>query len=205
MKNWFAKNKWKVLLSVGATFLPTLIGLILWNQLPDTMNSHWGADGVADGTASKAFAVFGMPAILAAANLLCMVATGLDRGNRDQNEKLMGIIFWIMPLISLYIGFTIPAALSLYWLIQGAVGTVMDNLLTITLRKEYDAEDAIRLQKAMEEELAELEKERKRAERRARACPKDGGQAGRSEVPRAGRCRFDQESSPPPTENSRQD
>ena len=101
MKNWFAKNKWKILLSVGATFLPTLIGLILWNQLPDTMNSHWGVDGAADGSASKAFAVFGMPAILAAANLLCMVATGLDRGNRDQNKKLMGIIFWIMPVISL--------------------------------------------------------------------------------------------------------
>ena len=74
---------------------------------------------------------------------------------------------YTMPLMTLFIGYSMPAAMSLYWLIQGLVGTVLDNILTISLRKEYDAEDAIRLQKAMEEELAELEKERKRAERRA--------------------------------------
>lgn len=100
MKDWFAKYKWKVLLSVLATFLPTLIGLALWNRLPDSMNSHWGMDGVADGTAGKATVVFGLPAILAGVNLLCMVGTALDTKNKNQNKKLMGIIFWIVPVLS---------------------------------------------------------------------------------------------------------
>ena len=42
-----------------------------------------------------------------------------------------------------------------------------DLLLTKHYRKIYDAEDAVRLQRAMEQEALEAEKERIRAERRA--------------------------------------
>lgn len=103
MKNWLKEYKWKIIWSMALTLLPMLIGLLLWNQLPDTMTSHWGADGVADGTASKAFLVFGMPAILAGLNVVCMVATALDPKQAGQNRKAMSLIFWIMPLISVAI------------------------------------------------------------------------------------------------------
>ena len=82
----------------------------------------------------------------------------------NQSNKLM---VWIMPLMSLYIGFTVPAALSLYWFVGGAVAMVENEILTKHYRKIYDAEDAARLQKAMEAEALEAEKERQRAERRA--------------------------------------
>ena len=90
-----------------------------------------------------------------------------EAAKNSEANKTGKVMMYTMPLMTLFIGYSMTAAMSLYWLIQGIVGTVLDNLLTISLRKEYDAEDAIRLQKAMEEELAELEKERKRAERRA--------------------------------------
>ena len=82
----------------------------------------------------------------------------------NQSGKMM---LYMMPLMSLWIGFTIPAALSLYWFIQGLISTVTDVYLTKKYRKIYDAEDAARLEKAMEEEAIEAEKERLRAERRA--------------------------------------
>ena len=69
--------------------------------------------------------------------------------------------------MSLWIGFTVPAALSLYWFVGGVVRTVEDYFLTKHYRKVYDAEDALRLQKAMELEAIEAEKERLRAEKRA--------------------------------------
>ena len=90
-----------------------------------------------------------------------------EAAKNSEANKTGKVMMYTMPLMTLFIGYSMTAAMSLYWLIQGIVGTVLDNLLTISLRQEYDAEDAIRLQKAMEEELAELEKERKRAERRA--------------------------------------
>ena len=81
-----------------------------------------------------------------------------------QTNKMM---MYMMPLMSLWIGFTVPGALSLYWFVQGIVSLVMDVFLTKHYRKIYDAEDAVRLQRALEEEAAEAEKERLRAERRA--------------------------------------
>ena len=82
----------------------------------------------------------------------------------NQNNKVMLFMF---PLMSLWIGFTVPGALSLYWLVQGLASTVFDVYLTKKYRKIYDAEDAARLAIAMEEEAREAEKERLRAERRA--------------------------------------
>ena len=82
----------------------------------------------------------------------------------NQTSKTM---MWMMPIMSLWIGFTLPCALSLYWLIQGVVSTLMDLYLTRKYRTIYDAEDAERLKKALAEEAIEAEKERLRAERRA--------------------------------------
>ena len=82
----------------------------------------------------------------------------------NQSNKMM---MYMMPIMSLWIGFTVPCALSLYWLIQGLISTIADVYLTKKYRKIYDAEDAARLAKAMEAEAIEAEKERLRAERRA--------------------------------------
>ena len=47
------KNKLKVIVSSIAILLPMLFGLVMWDQLPDTMTTHWGADGNADGLAER--------------------------------------------------------------------------------------------------------------------------------------------------------
>ena len=82
----------------------------------------------------------------------------------NQQGKMM---MWLMPLMSLWIGFSMSAALSLYWLVQGVVSLVSDIFLTKHYRKIYDAEDAVKLAKLREQEAAEAQKERLRAERRA--------------------------------------
>ena len=87
-----------------------------------------------------------------------------DQSQQAQTGKMM---MWMGPIMSLFIGYSMPAALSLYWFVQGLVTTVSDVILTHKYRKQYDAEDAERLQKYMEEEAIEAEKERIRAERRA--------------------------------------
>ena len=100
MTNYLKENKWKILLSTLATLIPMLVGVILWNKLPDPMPIHWNAMGEVDGWASKAVAVFGMPAILAALNLVCHIATGSDKKNKNQSKKVVSIIFWLVPIIA---------------------------------------------------------------------------------------------------------
>jgi len=90
-----------------------------------------------------------------------------ETAKASQANQTNNIMMWTMPLMSLWFGFTVPSALSLYWFIQGIISMVMDLYLTSKYRKIYDAEDAIRLKKALEQERIEAEKERIRAERRA--------------------------------------
>ena len=81
-----------------------------------------------------------------------------------QTNKMM---MWMMPMMSLWIGFTVSAGLSLYWFIGGVFRMLTDPIMTKHYRKIYDAEDAERLRRAMEQDAIEAEKERIRAERRA--------------------------------------
>ena len=81
-----------------------------------------------------------------------------------QQNKMM---VWMMPLMTLWIGFTVSAGLSVYWFIGGVFRMITDPIMTKHYRKIYDAEDAERLKRAMEQDAIEAEKERIRAERRA--------------------------------------
>ena len=90
-----------------------------------------------------------------------------EAAKKSQANQSMKMMMYTMPLMSLFIGFSFPAAMSLYWLIQGIVSMIIDVILTKHYRKIYDAEDAVRLQKALEQERLEAEKEAIRAERRA--------------------------------------
>ena len=66
------KYKTTIIITTLITLLPIVIGLFLWNKLPDTLATHWGSDGTANGWSSKTFSVFGMPLILTAIHVLCL-------------------------------------------------------------------------------------------------------------------------------------
>ena len=90
-----------------------------------------------------------------------------EAAKKSQANQSTKTMLYMMPLMSLWIGFTVPGALSLYWLIQGFVAMIMDVYLTKKYRTIYDAEDAERLEKALQWEAEEAVRERLRAERRA--------------------------------------
>ena len=93
-------NKLKLVISSATILIPVIIGLILWNKLPTQMPVHWDINGNVDGYTSKAFAVFILPCILLILHLLCMIVTSTDKKNKEQNEKVFSLIFWIVPMIS---------------------------------------------------------------------------------------------------------
>ncbi len=90
-----------------------------------------------------------------------------ETAKKSQSNQSGKFMMWMMPAMSLWIGFTVPAALSLYWLVGGVIRMVEDVILTRRYRKIYDAEDAERLKRHLAQEALEEEKERQRAERRA--------------------------------------
>ena len=90
-----------------------------------------------------------------------------ETAKKSQSNQSSKVMMFMMPVMSLWIGFTVPAGLSIYWFVGGVLRMVEDIILTKHYRKIYDAEDAERLKKHLEEEAIEAEKERIRAEKRA--------------------------------------
>ena len=92
--------------------LPVLAGIILWDRLPEQMATHWNAAGDIDGWASKPFTVFGLPLILLAAQWLCVLGTLADPKKENHPTKILHLVLWIIPVLSLVLG-TITCATAL--------------------------------------------------------------------------------------------
>lgn len=84
-----------------ATLLPMLVGFLLWDQLPDSFATHWGADGNPDGWMGKTAAIVLLPLILVAVQWLCIWITEKDPGNRGKNEKAQKLVLWLIPAVSM--------------------------------------------------------------------------------------------------------
>ena len=98
------------------------------------------------------------------------VATN-DKGEKDEAaakaNQQMNMMIWMMPIMSIWFGFSMPAAVTVYWIAQAVFGLVIDSALTVRYRKIYAEEDEIRREKARLMAAEEAEKERQRAARRA--------------------------------------
>ena len=132
------KKNLKVLIITSIILLlPILVGLILWNQLPEQMPTHWNAVGEVDGWSSKAFAVFGLPLIMVAAQWLCMLGTAADPKKNNHSEKILHLVLWIVPTLSVVLhavtyatalGYAVPIEVVMPVLI-GLVFTIIGNYL----------------------------------------------------------------------------
>ena len=89
-----------LLLTSLVILLPIAVGLVLWDQLPATMNIHWNAAGEVDGTAGKAFAVFFPALFILAMHWFCIFMVHITNQDNEQNSKTMKIVLWMMPVLS---------------------------------------------------------------------------------------------------------
>ncbi len=96
-------NKLKTIISSVIILLPTLFGVVMWKKIPDEVVSHIGIDGNPDSMSNKALLVFGLPLVLLAVHLFCLWLTGKDPGHKKQPAKALGLVFWIMPVASLFV------------------------------------------------------------------------------------------------------
>jgi uncharacterized membrane protein len=98
------KNKVLIIVTAIICLLPILAGVILWDQLPEQIPTHWGINGEVDSWSSKTFAVFGFPALLAGIHLLCVFFTKFDPKATEQPKQMLNLVMWICPVISLLMG-----------------------------------------------------------------------------------------------------
>ena len=98
------------------------------------------------------------------------VATNAD-GEKDAAaaktaNQTTATMLIMMPLMSLWIGYSMPAAISIYWIAQAVFGMVQEIILNNHFKKAYAEEDEIKRKAAEIRRQAEAEKERQRQLRR---------------------------------------
>ena len=81
----------------------------------------------------------------------------------DQMERTNKTMLWTMPLMSLWIGFTVPAGLSIYWIAQYLVNMVQELICAKLLKKDYEAARV-----AAEEQARQAKEDEKRRKEEAR-------------------------------------
>ena len=96
------RNLPKAIISSIITLLPILVGLLLWDSLPEVITTHFGINGEPDGFSGKGFAVFFIPLFMLAMHWFCLGITAvIDGKEAKQSDKIYGLMFFICPTLSL--------------------------------------------------------------------------------------------------------
>ena len=131
------KYKKTLIITSLVLLIPVIVGLLLWNQLPDPMPSHWNIHGEVDGWSSKAFTVFGLPALMLALQWVCLLACTADPKYQNYNPKMLKLALWICPAIGLILccmvypqalGYSVPIEIIMPLLV-GVLFIVIGNWL----------------------------------------------------------------------------
>ncbi len=131
------KYKNTLIITSLVTLIPIIIGLILWNRLPDLVPFHWDINGNVDGWASKAVAVFAMPAFMLVMQWVCIFASTADPKSANYSRKTFHLVLWICPVLSFVLntlvysaalGHSLPIE-TVIPMLMGVLFIVLGNLL----------------------------------------------------------------------------
>ena len=144
-----------IFLGIDLSLIPNLM---FWNR-----GFGWDSIGL-----------FLLPLIsIAASTLTTKVSQATNKmSNQTKNEQMdrtNKMLMWMMPIMSLWIGFTIPAGLTVYWIAQYLVQMIQEVICGKMLKKDYEAaQEAAAKREAEEKEEEKRRKEEARLERQRR-------------------------------------
>jgi YidC/Oxa1 family membrane protein insertase len=97
----------------------------------------------------------------------------------DQMEKTNKMMMWTMPLMSLWIGFTVPAGLSIYWIAQYVINMLQELICAKLLKKDYEAARAAAEERERQEKEAEKQRREEARLERARRIEEEKNNKGK--------------------------
>ncbi len=107
--------KWKIWLVTSLLCIaPIILGILLWDKLPDVMAIHFDINNQPDGFASKEFTVFGMPLLMVVLQTICCIINDTNAARHGERKKFEMITKWIIPIMSAIL-YVVTLGYSLGW------------------------------------------------------------------------------------------
>lgn len=99
------KSKRTLILSVIICLLPMILGIVLYNKLPEQMPIHFTIGDIPDNYAHKNFALFGIPLIMATVQAISLIAVNIkaNKLENDEKPKILKIMEWFIPILTVLI------------------------------------------------------------------------------------------------------
>ncbi len=115
--------------------------------------------------------LFLLPVISAGVSVVQMlVSQKTNQMSKDQAPPKMNLSLILMgPIMSLWIGFALPAGMCVYWIMNSLLGMVQEVICGRMLRKDYEAAQKEMAEQAAKAKEAEKERRRVAAEKKAAA------------------------------------
>ena len=127
------RNKGTLILTTVIMLLPMIVGVIVWNKLPEQVPMHWNVDGEVDGWGSKGMLVFFLPLLMIGIHWLCALASSFDPKGANVKGKLAQLVLWICPFISLLINTLVYSKIMGYDLAVEIIMPVTLGLLFLVI------------------------------------------------------------------------
>ena len=148
-ENWaeFA-GKFDKLIDVDYSFLGmdlSSVGKDLFGQFP---SGGWPVIGI-----------LLLPLISAALQFLMSMISMKSNGNNQINGTSKTMLY-MMPLMTVWMGYILPAALCVYWIANAGFSCIQEQLLNSYFNKRMDAEETEKEKLAREKRLEKYEKQR---------------------------------------------
>jgi YidC/Oxa1 family membrane protein insertase len=132
------------------SFLGIDLAAIPWHSV-----TNFSATGLTWAT----IGLIAIPIISGALNFFLMLLTNrvqpdMGEGNSAMNMKMM---MYMMPIMSIYMGFILPASLGIYWIAQSLFALIQEWALQKFYGKRLDEEDRVREEKLRADRLRRME------------------------------------------------
>lgn len=111
-----------------------------------------------------------LSAALAVVSMLVMNKTNqMNQGQQQANVSQNIMMYVMQPLMSLWIGFTLPAGLCIYWIANSVLTMAQEVIMGRMLREDYRKAQIALAEQAAKAKAAEKERRRLAAEKKAAA------------------------------------
>ena len=142
--------KWKTLCITSLVcLLPIAFGIALWDYLPDSIAIHFDINNNPDNFASKGFAVFVMPCLMAALQAFCCFVNDINAYKHGERKKFEKVTKWTIPIMTVILqavtfGYALGFNLDIRRVAAFIVGAVLiaigNYLPKFDYIKNYDVE-----------------------------------------------------------------
>lgn len=149
------------------------LGLVDLSQIPQA--KFWLVE-------QGGFALFLLPVISAGLSVvfsLISMKTNVVNQQSSQSNSTMKSMMIVSPLISLWIGFSMPAALCIYWIANSLFSMLQEYICGRLLKKDYEKAAEMQAERERLEKEEEKAQRRKAAEERARRIEEEKQNKGR--------------------------